>query len=221
MVAFLVVCGLLSTVYCFVAAGTQHTPSVPSAREMNIALTFWPVFILSGVALVDAVRRGRKSGDLTYFCVAFVFLPTIVYGAYGIYNVQRVRQDEGKQWKTVGISRAINPLLVQYHELHPDRFHFGGTDDEVTVDGFSDFVRSQSSALPASIEIKDGRLIDPWGRPFHLAVNRRKQVDISVCGWRYVDQTGTGWVAATISLGADGRAAQGSSVSLDDVVASN
>jgi hypothetical protein len=204
MLILLTVCGLLSTIFCVVAASTQHSAVVPSAQEMIIGVLFWPAFILSGIGLVDSVRRGRKSG--TYFRVAALFVPMVLCGAYGIGSGHHHRQNEIKRGNVVETAGIINPLLLRYHELYPERFHYIGMDDEVAVAGFTDFARSQSSALANLAQVKDGQFLDPWGRKFYLALNRGKEADISVSGWKYPDQTGQGWVVATISLGADGRA---------------
>ena len=205
MRVFLTICGLLSIAFCFGLAFDPHSPSVPSSGEFVLGFIFWLAFTFSGIAAIDSIRRWRASGNVAYAYIAVLFVPTLLYGTYWIFLVQKHNQNVAKQWQAVTTAGAINPLLFRYHELHPERFRYTGSDDEVEVTGFTEYALSQSTALSDLAPVKDGHLVDPWGRRFHFALNRGNEREILVCGWKYPNQSTSAWTTATITLGIDGK----------------
>ena len=76
--------------------------------------------------------------------------------------VNQTRQ--GAWWD---FSRYITPRLCAYHRSHPDCFRFIGSDKEVTIKGFTDFIagdpffKPKPPDPPSLFTVKDGRIIDP------------------------------------------------------------
>jgi hypothetical protein len=74
-----------------------------------------------------------------------------------------------EQWQALGA--YVNPYLRAYYRKHPERFLSSG-DDSVVVDGFAEFLLSQSDFASNRVTIVDGQIIDPWGAPVIFVLNR-------------------------------------------------
>ena len=196
MLILLAICGVLSTLFLLVLLSAAHVAGAP---DMTLALLFWPFLVGSVFGLMVAISWGCLTGRRAFFGVAVLFLPLILDSYYELHSYDQGKQEQTKRSQAANTASTINSLLFRYHKLHPERFHYIATDDEVAVDGFTDFARSGTNKLSA-IQVRDGQFLDPWGRIFHLALNRGKEKQISVCGRSYFDQTKTGWVVATVAI---------------------
>ncbi len=84
-------------------------------------------------------------------------------------------------------------MLIEYYRLHPDRFQYIGSDDEVRIDGFVEYAKAHSSVpgYPGSIfdclniKIKDDTIYDPWGEPVRFVKDRDGDAEISANGFVY------------------------------------
>jgi hypothetical protein len=79
------------------------------------------------------------------------------------------RQALVEQWQALGA--YVNPHLRAYYREHPERFLSSG-DDSVTVIGFTEFLMSRRDFAPKRVAIVNGQIIDPWGEPVIIVLNR-------------------------------------------------
>jgi len=102
-----------------------------------------------------------------------------VAAAYPVIQAHRrtLAQHRLEEWQELGAT--INPLLREYYDEHPERFHFSRGDDEAEIDGFSDYLRS------AGILVAGKRMVDPWGHPVHFIVDHDRDFLLRARGKLY------------------------------------
>ena len=89
-------------------------------------------------------------------------------------------------------------------------------DEEVAVEGFTEFVQAQPEMANQKVRIENGQILDPWGHPFHYAVDRDGDGLIFVLGSR-VGPCEKGCVA-TASTGRDGKPGGASETPAADII---
>jgi hypothetical protein len=96
-------------------------------------------------------------------------------------------EDRYTEWCQT-LPNYIIPRMCDYYQLHPERFKPTGQGEEITIEGFAAFVKSDGYFKSGNhCYIVNGTIFDPWGQPLHFvqdlnmdgyieAVNERRPV---------------------------------------------
>ena len=108
--------------------------------------------------------------------------------AVATYQVgSRINQRRSGSWPDLAIVLADH--LLDYRERRPDEFRYLGSDEEVAVTGFADYLRNLGqSAVPqgsmTKIRTKGDQVLDPWGKPIRYGLDRDHDGYIDMQGQR-------------------------------------
>jgi hypothetical protein len=144
-----------------------------SGQEIFAGILGLPLLIISACLCIYAIfqiRSSRPSGaPIAILVIAALFPATLIGKAVILRSGNALYWNRKNHW--FAIADYVNPLLLQYYLDHPERFHRKPYSEQVDVDGFTEFLRSQPSFRQSGIRIRDGSILDPWGRPITLLVD--------------------------------------------------
>ena len=157
----------------------------PAPERIIAGLLFYPVLILAVVLILIGLRslfiRETRNDGLTSILLC---APLLVHYSY-LLSLDAAHDREGE---SDGILNVVAYNLLEYHRLYPDRFHYVGTDETVTVDGFTAWLRQRGAAANPQgwliqFRFRDDQIIDPWGNPLVLALDRNHDDVINFRGY--------------------------------------
>ena len=180
MLRALVLSSISAFVTPFIFSVRRTMGGFPSGAETIAGLAYWPnlILALSCLAYALANLRDRSRRELASLVLLLsCFMP--VAAEYPVIQAHRrtLTRERLEQWQELGAT--INPLLREYYDQYPDRFHFYHGDDEAEVDGFSDYLRR------GGISVAGKRLVDPWGDPVHFVVDHDRDFLLRARGKSY------------------------------------
>lgn len=90
------------------------------------------------------------------------------------------------KWRDWGMqTMEITPLLIEYQELHPDRFVYVSSDsEEVKISGFPEFAIARIENLPSRSTNGLVEILDPWNEPICFVMSRGDDEEIFCRGFR-------------------------------------
>jgi len=143
-----------------------------SPDEVFHAITFPPLsFLAFGLFIYGLVRLVTGKGLRIYYSAVGLFaLP--LCSLYALDQIKAGRAESRREYAGdwSGKSDALAAILLDYYKLHPNRFHFVGDSEEVTVDGFLEYCESRPDFASLNCPHDSEQLLDFTGRPVHYYV---------------------------------------------------
>ncbi len=93
---------------------------------------------------------------------------------------RRTHQERLAAWRRIGC--IVNPIVVAYLREHPEKFVYEKGDDEATVSGFGQFLRSRLKREQSLEFDSRDRLLDPWGDPVHIVADHDADMKLTARG---------------------------------------
>lgn len=79
----------------------------------------------------------------------------------------------------------ITPLLIEYQNLHPDRFRYVSNDsEEVSISGFPEFAVERNKKISSRSANGSIEILDPWNEPICYVMSRGDDEEIVCRGFR-------------------------------------
>lgn len=103
-------------------------------------------------------------------------------GAGGASSTLAELDEMNRQGKWFDIVNSITPVLDAYFKLHPEKFQYTGTDDEITIDGFAKYIRANNPYLCERLRFGWSTILDPWGEPLHFVMVRGDRTYVEARG---------------------------------------
>ena len=153
---------------------------------LAIALAFYPTLIVSTLLLVFGLFRLADPRSRTAaVLVVILSLPMPALAAFS--SVTQINRNNSSHWP--GLAMTLADHLLDYHEKNPDAFEYLGSDDQVSVTGFAEYLTGlelDTAAYPASrhIRVEGSNVLDPWGKPVRFALDRDRDGYIDLQGER-------------------------------------
>lgn len=137
------------------------------------------LILVSLIALFDP-----KSRNTGLICIALCLpLP-----------ISTIRHEMGRsnqkteliKWRDWGMqAMEITLLLIEYQNLHPDRFRYVSSDsEEVNISGFTEFALARNKKLSTRSANGTIELLDPWNEPICFVMSRGDDEEIVCRGIR-------------------------------------
>lgn len=159
----------------------------PSRPELVISSLAIPAVIsalgIFVVSLVQVMRKGRSQKWLA--CLLMTF-PYVVLLSVSLVKGGITAQNRAMftSWPRLGM--YLRDQLVEYHKIHPERFTYVGLDEEIRVAGFGDFLEKKATRpqadVWATVKIRIGEVVDPWGDLVRFGMDRDHDGYIDVEG---------------------------------------
>ena len=182
----LITCSAAVFAYSLINMAIPRAHSWPAAPERIIAGFLWyPALILAVLLTLAGLRslfiRETRNAGLTSILLC---APLLVHSSY-LYSLDVAHDRENE---SDGILNVVAYNLLEYHRLYPDRFHYIGTDETVTADGFTAWLRQRGPAANPQgwliqLRFRDDQIIDPWGNPLVFALDRNHDDVIDFRGY--------------------------------------
>ena len=199
---------IISALVTLFIVSPHHTAGWISGGQIAAAILLLPnLFLAIGCLLYSVAKLGNKEQKGQALVVLLLSCVMPVIGGYEIIYPRNKRDDDRRvaraatiaDWQALGV--AVNPLLREFYQKHPDKFRFIHNDDEATIDGFIDY------AAEHGIGIKRGQIRDPWGDGVHFVVDHDGDFALKARGQFYgVGDQVSGIVAVGLLLDRPSRA---------------
>jgi len=90
------------------------------------------------------------------------------------------------KWRDWGMqAMEITPLLIEYQNLHPDRFRYVSNDsEEVSISGFPEFAVERNKKISSRSANGSIEILDPWNGPICYVMSRGDDEEIVCRGFR-------------------------------------
>lgn len=83
------------------------------------------------------------------------------------------------------LAMELSPLLIEYQNLHPDRFRYVSNDsEEVNILGFSEFAHERNKKMSSRLANGSIEILDPWNEPICFVMSRGNDEEIVCRGLR-------------------------------------
>ncbi len=184
--AFISIC-ISTSIYVLIASSMWGTPTWINLPFEFMRLMYIPSAIVAAFCGVISFYLLVSGKDKIFYgaCLIFCILAIAYYSYRPEYFYMKGYYGDGKllgEYQDSSDSLLI--VLMTYYRLHPERFHSTGEEDFVSVDGFTDYVRSISPALTWSgldpqrfqihsdkIKTREDTILTPWGAPIRFLLN--------------------------------------------------
>jgi hypothetical protein len=171
-----------------VVAVAYRDPGGPDVylAGLAIALAFYPTLIVSILLLAFGLFRlaePRTRAAAAAVVVLSLPMPTVaVFGAASQNN-----RNKSSHWP--GLAMTLADHLLDYHQKNPGAFKYLGSDDQVSVAGFAEYLAgldldTKTSPVSSLIRAEGGDVLDPWGKPIRFALDRDHDGYIELQGQR-------------------------------------
>lgn len=170
----------------------RRTPAWPSIEEYAAAILFWPFFLTAIVVTIIGILRLFSPGSRTTgaFCV-LLCLPLFLRLFY--LRAEAGGNRNASEWSDTAF--VVGNALLEYHRLYPERFHYTGTDETTSVDGFGEWLHQRADTVIPSgwtvrLRFRGEHVLDPWRRPILYAADKNHD--------GYIDFLGRGSISASV-----------------------
>jgi hypothetical protein len=162
----------------------------PSTPELVLSYLAIPVVIsavgIFVISLFQVMRKGRNPKWLACFLMT---LPHAVFLSVSLVKGEITARNDKKYTSWPHLGMYLRDQLVEYHKIHPERFSYIGSDEEIRVSGFGEFLEENASMpephIWKTVKIRDGEIIDPWKNPVRYGMDRNHDGFIEVEGRNY------------------------------------
>jgi hypothetical protein len=164
------------------ARSAPFTPAQVIGRLVVLILlppTAFVAVVVIGISLFGFFRPGMK-GSLVGAILLCLPLPCLLVNHWVKQSIGDPGLAKWDQWFM--LVYEVNPLLLDYHERHPEKFRYvtDSGSEEVQVDGFVEYAKTRIPTLP--VQKFDGvdRIVDSWGKPIRYVMSRGDDEKITV-----------------------------------------
>jgi hypothetical protein len=192
MNALLTIAAICLVFLIFLLAPLPKGPGYPfpSAPELVISFLAIPVILTAfGIFVVSLYQVMRKGRNSKWLACLLITLPYAVFLSVSLVKGTMTANNRGKfvSWPRLGM--YLRDQLVEFHKIHPECFTYIGSDEEIRVSGFGEFLEKKASRpepdIWGAVKIRSGKVIDPWGNPVRYGMDRDHDGYIEVEGRKY------------------------------------
>lgn len=167
---------IYSLFFVVVANNTKHSPGWPNSLEFLVSILYVPTILVTAIVFLVLVAKAITTKQVfKYIFPIFLCTPMIAYSLYNpshaydkSFFMESDKVEANDRLKTE-LTRALDAYFKQF----PERFHYVGADCEITIDGFGNFVKVNYTSIGKyGAKVKDGEVIDPWGKPVRYIRDR-------------------------------------------------
>lgn len=153
---------------------------------LTIALGFYPVMIISSLLLLFGLIR-LADPQCRPVAALLVVLSLPMPAMAACKAASQLNRDKSSHWP--GLAMTLADHLLEYHEKNPTAFKYLGSDEQVSVAGFANYLTgldldTQSYPVLRLIKVEGGDVLDPWGKPIRFALDRDHDGYIELQGER-------------------------------------
>lgn len=160
---------IYSLFFVAVANNTRHSPGWPNSLEFLVSILYVPTILVTAIVFLVLVAKAITTRQVfKYIFPIFLCTPMIAYSLYNpshAYDKSFFKKmdkiEANNRFKT-----EMAKALDAYYKISPEKFHYVGSDCEITVDGFAEYVdTNHKKILEFGAKVKKDKIIDPWGKP--------------------------------------------------------
>ena len=162
----------------------------PSAPELVLSFLAIPVILSAfGIFVVSLFQVIGKGRNPKWLACLLMTLPNAIFLSVSLVKGTMTAHNKGKfsDWPRLGM--YLRDQLVEYHKIHPECFTYTGSDEEIRVSGFGEFLEKKASRpepdIWETVKIRGGEVIDPWGNPLRYGMDRDHDGYIEVDGRKH------------------------------------
>lgn len=167
---------IYSLLFVMVANNTRHSPGWPNSLEFLVSLLYVPTILLTAIMFLVLVAKAITTRQVSrYLIPLFLCTPMIAYSLYNPGHAydksffRKMDKIEANNRFKIEMAKALDA----YYKISPESFHYIGSDCEITVDGFAEYVGTNHKKIREfGAEVKKDKIIDPWGKPVRFIRDR-------------------------------------------------
>ncbi|MES2996967.1 MAG: hypothetical protein V4733_09170 [Verrucomicrobiota bacterium] len=155
------------SIFLFVPLPKGKGYPFPSSAEIVISILYLPVTLLAVATIIVAIYKIILKINRGPWVFAMILsMPVFVPTAQGF--IATFRRAKFVEWPREAME--LRELALDYQDVHPERFHRMGKDEEVRLDGFGKHIESLRSAGDAKVAamhlpVRGDLILDTWGNP--------------------------------------------------------
>jgi hypothetical protein len=168
------------------ATKPSHSPAWPSGEQIAHGIMAIAVLVVSLIliAISLAALLDSKSRNNGLICIALCLPMPVSTLRHEMCRSNRMA--EHIKWRDWGMqAMEITPLLIEYQNLHPDRFRYVSNDsEEVSISGFPEFAVERNKKISSRSANGSIEILDPWNGPICYVMSRGDDEEIVCRGFR-------------------------------------